>query len=130
MLDSHTAEYFSEENATGKQVIMGYDIAARPCLYLNPGQQNTPRSDKQIQHLVFSLERVIDLMQPGQETLVLLINYKEAVKGPSGGQGRQVLKILQSHYPERLGKALLINGNLHTRPPYSLPRHSPISPRT
>lgn len=114
ILDSHTAEYFSPENATGKQVIMGYDIAARPCLYLNPGQQNTPKSEKQIQHLVFSLERLIDLMVPGQETLALLINYREAAKGPSGGQGRQVLKILQSHYPERLGKALIINGNLST----------------
>lgn len=120
ILDSHTAEYFSPENATGKQVIMGYDVAVRPCLYLNPGQQNTPRSEKQIQHLVFSLERVIDLMEPGQETLALLINYKEAVKAPSGGQGRQVLKILQSHYPERLGKALIINGNFGT-PPSTLP---------
>lgn len=89
---------------------MGWDIAARPCLYLNPGQQNTPRSEKQIQHLVFSLERTVELMGPGQETLALLINYKEAAKAPSGGQGRQVLRILQSHYPERLGKALVING--------------------
>lgn len=127
ILDSHTAEYFSDENATGKQVINGYDIAARPCLYLNPGQQNTPRSEKQIQHLVFSLERLIDVMEPGQETLVLLINYKEAVKAPSSGQGRQVLKILQSHYPERLGKALLINGNLNTNPLSLPPSLSPAA---
>lgn len=118
ILDSHTAEYFSEENETGKQVIMGYDAATRPCLYLNPKKQNTPRSDKQIQHLVFSLERVIELMSPGQETLALLINFKEAAQAPSGGQGRQVLKILQSHYPERLGKAFVINGNIRfTFPP-------------
>lgn len=89
---------------------MGYDVAVRPCLYLNPAQQNTPRSDKQIEHLVFSLERTIELMAPGQETLSLLINYKEAARAPSSGQGRQVLKILQSHYPERLGKAFVING--------------------
>lgn len=112
ILDSHTAEYFSDENETGKQVIMGYDAATRPCLYLNPKKQNTPRSEKQIQHLVFSLERVIELMSPGQETLALLINFKEAAQAPSGGQGRQVLKILQSHYPERLGKAFVINGNI------------------
>lgn len=124
ILDSHTAEYFSEENATGKQVLMGYDIANRPCLYLNPGQQNTPRSDKQIEHLVFSLERTIDLMQPGQEALSLLINFREAVKAPSGGQGRQVLRILQSHYPERLGKALLINGN--PQQPLPLPAALPF----
>lgn len=46
----------------------------------------------------------------GQETLALLINYKEAINGPKTGQARQVLNILQSHYPERLGKALVING--------------------
>ena len=123
ILDSHTAEYFSEENATGKQVIMGYDIAARPCLYLNPGQQNTPKSDKQIQHLVFSMERMIELMVPGQEKLVMLVNFKEAMKAPNSGQGRQVLKILQSHYPERLGKSLLINGNLNIPPPSSFHCH-------
>lgn len=69
------------------------------------------------------LERVIDLMVPGQETLSLLVNFKESSAGnnPSVGQGRQVLSILQTHYPERLGRALVING---TNP---LPRH--IRPR-
>ncbi len=123
ILDSHTAEYISPENATGKQVIMGYDFAARPCLYLNPKLQNTPRSEKQIQHLVFSLERAIELMPPGQETIALLINYQHAAQGPSTGQGREVLKILQSHYPERLGKSLVINGNF-SEP--SNPPHFPV----
>ncbi len=58
------------------------------------------------------LERTIDLMGPGQETLALLINYKEAMQGPKTGQAREVLNILQSHYPERLGRALVINGEL------------------
>lgn len=111
-LASHTASYISPENETGKQVILGYDIAARPCLYLNPGKQNTKKSDRQIQHLVFMIERVIDLMVPGQETLSLLVNFKESSNGsnPSVGQGRQTLSILQMHYPERLGRALVING--------------------
>ncbi|KAI9718077.1 MAG: hypothetical protein M1812_004335 [Candelaria pacifica] len=110
-LASHTPDYISVENETGKQVILGYDNAARPCLYLNPGKQNTARSERQIQHLVFMLERVIDLMVPGQETLSLLVNFKESSGGsnPSVGQGRQTLSILQTHYPERLGRALVIN---------------------
>lgn len=111
ILHEHNADYFSEENSTGKQVIFGWDVATRPCLYLNPGRQNTPRSEKQVQHLVFMLERTIDLMGPGQETLALLINFREAMNGPKTGQARQVLNILQSHYPERLGKALVINGS-------------------
>jgi len=105
-----SAEYISPENETGKQWIEGYDINGRPCHYLNPARQNTERSERQIEHLVYLMERDIDIMPPGQETLALLINFAEATKGQGATiqQGRQVLNILQSHYPERLGRALLI----------------------
>ena len=111
-LKEHTADYISIENETGKQVMIGYDVNARPCLYLNPSQQNTEYSDRQIQHLVFMLERVIDLMVPDQETLALVVNFKDTRPGQNStiGQGRQKLHILQHHYPERLGRALVING--------------------
>ncbi|MCJ1453168.1 hypothetical protein MMC28_003514 [Mycoblastus sanguinarius] len=110
-VETHTAEYISEENETGKQVILGYDNEGRPCLYLNPHKQNTKGQEKQVQHLVFMLERCVDLMPAGQETLSLLVNFKESRKGQnaSAGQGRQVLNILQNHYPERLGTACVKN---------------------
>lgn len=110
-VEAHTADYISEENETGKQVLLGFDYQGRPCLYLNPHKQNTKRSDKQIQHLVFMLERCIDLMPPGQETLALLVNFKESRSGENAsiGQGRQTISILQNHYPERLGRALVQN---------------------
>lgn len=106
-----TADYISNENETGKQVILGYDKESRPCLYLKPSEQNTEKSPKQIQHLVYMLERVVDLMPAGQETLALLINFKSSTKSssPNINQGREVLGILQNHYPERLGRALCIN---------------------
>jgi hypothetical protein len=109
-----TGDYVSPENETGKQVLCGYDIASRPCHYLYPGKQNTDVSPRQTQHLVFMVERVIELMVPGQETLALLINFKSSKNrtntAPGIGQGREVLNILQTHYPERLGRALIING--------------------
>jgi len=109
-LADFTPEYISPENETGKQVQLGYDIHGRPCLYLNPSRQNTPRSEKQIQHLVFMLEASITLMPPGVETMAILCNMKQgAGKQPSVGQGRQFLSILQTHYPERLGRALVMN---------------------
>lgn len=110
-LEKLTDDYISVENETGKQVILGYDINARPCLYLNPARQNTDKSDRQIEHLVFMLERVIDLMGPDQESLALLVNFKEtkAGQGATVSQGRQTLNILQNHYPERLGRALVTN---------------------
>lgn len=108
-----TGDYISPESETGKQIIVGWDIAGRPCHYLNPGRQNTEPSPRQVQHLVFMLERVIDIMVPGQETLALLINFKTSKTrsntAPGLSQGREVLNILQTHYPERLGRALIIN---------------------
>lgn len=108
-------ELVSEENETGKEVILGYDNDSRPCLYLKPGRQNTKTSERQVQHLVYMLERVIDYMPAGQDSLALLIDFKAHPVGtqlgkiPPVGIGRQVLHILQTHYPERLGKALLTN---------------------
>jgi len=123
-VDALTGDHISPENETGKQIILGFDIAARPCLYLNPGRQNTSASPRQVQHLVFMLERVISMSGPGQETLALLINFKTSKSrsntAPGIGQGREVLNILQTHYPERLGRALIINGELfdsHPPPP-------------
>jgi hypothetical protein len=104
-----TADYISEENATGKQVVFGFDNEGRPCLYLLPNKQNTQNSPKQVQHLVYMLERTLEIAPPGQESLALLIDFRNSSSGsqPSVGTGRQVLSILQNHYPERLGRALI-----------------------
>ncbi|ONH68318.1 Phosphatidylinositol transfer protein PDR16 [Cyberlindnera fabianii] len=115
--DVVTADLVSEENETGKEVVLGYENDARPILYLKPGRQNTKTSSRQVQHLVFMLERVIDYMPPGQDSLALLIDFKQyddvqsvgGAKIPPVNVGRQVLHILQTHYPERLGKSLLTN---------------------
>ncbi|KAL8987809.1 MAG: hypothetical protein Q9177_003029 [Variospora cf. flavescens] len=110
-LENHSPEYISPEMATGKQVLIGFDIDGRPCLYLNPGKQNTERTNRQVEGLVFMLERTLDIMPAGQEMLALLINFDKKMGGdrPPLWQGKQVLNILQSHYPERLGRALVIN---------------------
>ncbi|EEB08563.1 sec14 cytosolic factor family protein [Schizosaccharomyces japonicus yFS275] len=99
------------ENYTGKQVLLGYDNNGRSCVYLYPARQNTKNSPRQILHLVYSLECAIELMPPGVETLALLVNFKSTSSrsNPSVGQGKEVLSILQTHYCERLGRALVIN---------------------
>lgn len=111
-----TAEMVEAENVTGKNLILGYDIDNRPCLYLRNGYQNTSASIRQVQHLVFMLERVIQFMPAGQDTLALLIDFKAAPahlqlssKFPSLSISKQVLHILQNHYPERLGRGLFTN---------------------
>lgn len=111
-----TADLVEPENTTGKNLIIGYDNDNRPCLYLRNGYQNTSASIRQVQHLVFMLERVIQYMPPGQDTLALLIDFKAAPatmnlssKFPSLSISKQVLHILQNHYPERLGRGLFTN---------------------
>lgn len=108
-IEKHTADYISPEQETGKQVITGFDINGRPCLYLFPSRQNTERTPRQIHHLVYDLERLVDLMPPGQETCALLINFNETKSGQGAtlSQGRETMYILQNHYPERLGRALV-----------------------
>ncbi|KJK80610.1 hypothetical protein H634G_04849 [Metarhizium anisopliae BRIP 53293] len=112
-LDAFTADYISPEQETGKQIIVGFDKQARPCQYLNPGRQNTDPSPRQIHHLFYMVERVVDVMPPGVEKLNLMINFKPSAQRQNTSvpvsTAREVLHILQSHYPERLGKALIIN---------------------
>jgi hypothetical protein len=107
--DTFTAEYISPEMETGKTLQLGFDNDARPCLYLNPAKQNTKLSDRQNHSFCYMLDRAIDMMPPGVENNALLINFKGAASRsvPSVAQAREVLNILQTHNPERLGKALI-----------------------
>lgn len=109
---THDADYFASENKTGKAIVYGWDKAGRTCLYLNPAAQNTSDQDKQTEHLFFMMERCIEVMLPGQETVVMLVTFKNLMQSPQVGLGRAVLKILQTHYPERLGLALTANGEV------------------
>ncbi|KAL7922498.1 CRAL-TRIO domain-containing protein [Trichoderma austrokoningii] len=112
-IDDFSPEHISPEQETGKQIILGFDRQGRPCQYLNPGRQNTDSSPRQIQHLFYMVERVVDMMPPGVEMLSLMINFKPSKQRQNTSvpvsTAREVLHILQNHYPERLGKALIIN---------------------
>jgi len=108
-LYTHTPEYLEPEFVTGKQILFGYDAQNRPALYMLPSRQNTDPSDRQIQQVVWVLERATDLMGAGTETLALMIDYGEKAKSPPFSTSLTVLNILQDHYPERLGRAFVIN---------------------
>ncbi|OLL24157.1 CRAL-TRIO domain-containing protein isoform B [Neolecta irregularis DAH-3] len=110
-VSSITAQEIYAEAETGKQVLLGFDNAGHPILYLNPGRQNTAVSHRQLEYLVWGLERCIELMPRGIERLALCVNYKSANSTTSPGlsQSREVLNIVQNHYVERLGKAMVIN---------------------
>ncbi|KAI0635576.1 CRAL/TRIO domain-containing protein [Trametes polyzona] len=107
--DLITASHVEPEAVTGKMIIWGYDADNRPALYLRPSKQNTEESIRQVHYVVWALERLTELMGPGVETLALMVDFADRAKNPSLGQARTVLNILQTHYPERLGRALVVN---------------------
>ncbi|KAF8906927.1 CRAL-TRIO domain-containing protein [Mucidula mucida] len=99
------------ESETGKIIINGFDKDGRPIIYMRPGRENTETSPRQLRHLVWCLERAKDLMPPGQESLVIIVDYKSTTlrTNPSISIARKVLHILQQHYVETLGRALVVN---------------------
>ncbi|KAG8751243.1 hypothetical protein FRC12_012528 [Ceratobasidium sp. 428] len=109
LYDLITPEHVEPESLTGKEQLAGYDAERRPALYMLPSRQNTDESTRQLQFAVWMLERAIDVMGPGVENLDLLINFADRSKNPALGTARTMLNILQNHYPERLGLALIIN---------------------
>jgi len=109
LYDRVDAEHVEPEGVTGKQIVYNYDVDGRPALYLVPSRQNTSESERQVQFVFWYLERVVDLMGPGIESLNLMINFADRAKNPSISTSRTVLNILQTHYPEHLGRAIIIN---------------------
>ncbi|KIY42857.1 CRAL/TRIO domain-containing protein [Fistulina hepatica ATCC 64428] len=109
LYDLITPEYVEPEATTGKEILFGYDTQGRPGFYMIPSRQNTSESPRQLHYMVWMLERAIDCMEQGVESLPLLMNLGDRGKAPSFQNCRQMLHILQEHYPERLGRALVIN---------------------
>ena len=62
-------------------------------------------------HFCFFRERAKDLMPPGQESIVILVDYKSTTlrTNPSISVASKVLNILQQHYVETLGRAIVVN---------------------
>ncbi|KAF8323718.1 CRAL/TRIO domain-containing protein, partial [Clavulina sp. PMI_390] len=105
------ADEVKVEAETGKIILTGFDRDGRPILYLRPGRENTKESPRQIRHLVFLIERAIDFMPPHVESMMCLVDYRSATlkTSPSISNARHFLGIVQNHYVERLGRAIVVN---------------------
>ncbi|TFK56431.1 CRAL/TRIO domain-containing protein [Heliocybe sulcata] len=99
------------EAETGKILINGFDKGGRPIIHMRPDRENTEHTPRQLRHLVWCLERTKDLMPPGVESCVILIDYSRTTMrtNPSISVARKVLHILQNHYVETLGRGIVVN---------------------
>ncbi|KAF7312721.1 CRAL/TRIO domain-containing protein [Mycena indigotica] len=109
--DLITPDEVRVESETGKLILNGFDNEGRPILYVRPGRENTETSPRQVRYLVWCLERAKDLMPLGQESVAIIVDYKSTTlrTNPSIAVARKVLNILQRHYAETLGRAIVVN---------------------
>ena len=110
------ADLVAPENETGKEVILGFDQERRPLLYMKNGRQNTEASFRQVQQLIYIMEAATTFCPQGVDSLTVLIDFKHykepciiSDKMPSMSISKLSLNVLQNHYPERLGKGILVN---------------------
>lgn len=113
------------ENATGKIYVRGFDLRGRPLLYMKPRNEQSSDAIGIVQHLVYNMERamacitcqeaqekaVVNLADTQARKMVLLCDFADT--GSSNlvplSVAREIMRIMQDHYPEKLGNAFFIN---------------------
>ncbi|TYH78814.1 hypothetical protein ES332_D03G015300v1 [Gossypium tomentosum] len=88
-----------------------HDHQGRTVLIMRPGMQNTKSAENNIRHLVYLLENAIMNLAEGQEQMSWLIDFTGFSLNTSIPikVARDIVYILQGHYPERLAVAFLCN---------------------
>ncbi|KAK3155306.1 hypothetical protein QOZ80_2BG0201550 [Eleusine coracana subsp. coracana] len=101
----------SNEALTGKIYRTDYfDKSGRSILVMRPGCQNTKNVNGQVKYLVYCMENAILNLPPGQDQMVWLIDFAGfSLQNISLLVTKMTADVLQGHYPERLGIAILYN---------------------
>lgn len=105
-------EDVATETETGKVYRAAcIDKQGHSVLVMRPARQNTTSRDGQIKQLVYSMENAILNLPADQEQMVWFIDFKGFSMGKSMPVKtvQEVAYVLQNHYPERLGMAILLN---------------------
>ncbi|XP_062145689.1 uncharacterized protein LOC133853699 isoform X1 [Alnus glutinosa] len=86
------------------------DKHGRTVLVMRPSRQNSKSTKGQIKYLVYCMENAVLNLSPGQEQMVWLIDFEGFnLSNISVKVTRETAHVLQDHYPERLGVAILYN---------------------
>ncbi|KAL6525562.1 hypothetical protein OROHE_015869 [Orobanche hederae] len=101
----------AQEAQTGKIYRANYfDKHGRTVLVMRPGFQNTNSVEGQIKYLVYCMENAIANLDQAQDQMVWLIDFQRwNMACISVKVTRETARVLQDHYPERLGIAILYN---------------------
>ncbi|KAG7981012.1 hypothetical protein I3843_05G211200 [Carya illinoinensis] len=104
-------EEVAHEAETGKIYrSTSIDKHGRTVLVMRPSRQNSKSTKGQIKYLVYCMENAILNLPPDQEQMVWLIDFEGFnLSNISVKLTRETAHVLQDHYPERLGVAILYN---------------------
>ncbi|XVE95343.1 hypothetical protein REPUB_Repub02eG0088600 [Reevesia pubescens] len=104
-------EEVAHEAETGKIYRSNYiDKHGRTVLVMRPSCQNSKSTKGQIRYLVYCMENAILNLPPDQEQMVWLIDFNGFnMSHISVKLTQETAHVLQEHYPERLGVAILYN---------------------
>lgn len=99
----------AKEAETGKIYRSNYtDKCGRPVLVMRPRCQNTKSVKGQIKYLVYCMENAVVNLPEDQEQMVWLIDFHGFnLSNISVMVTKETAHVLQDHYPERLGIAIL-----------------------
>ncbi|XP_008241671.1 PREDICTED: random slug protein 5 [Prunus mume] len=102
----------AHEGETGKVSRANFhDRLGRTVLIMRPAMQNTNSPEGNIRHLVYLIENGILNLPEGQEQMSWLVDFSgfSLNTNVSVKTARDIIYILQNHYPERLAVAFLYN---------------------
>ncbi|XP_074262988.1 uncharacterized protein LOC141585837 [Silene latifolia] len=86
------------------------DKKGRPVLVMRPSCQNSNSVAGQIKYFVYCMENAILNLPPNQEQMVWLVDFWNfSLSNISIKSTKETAYVLQNHYPERLGMAILYN---------------------
>ncbi|GMK54687.1 hypothetical protein CspeluHIS016_0112730 [Cutaneotrichosporon spelunceum] len=107
-MDTHMAGV-EEECRTGKAIVQGFGPSCMPVLYLFPNRNHLHPDHRKAIHLIWMLERAIDLMAGGVTKIVAIFVFNEKRQGAptSLAIGRETIHYLMQHYPEIAGTVVL-----------------------
>ncbi|GMN29511.1 hypothetical protein TIFTF001_002450 [Ficus carica] len=102
----------AHEGETGKVSKANFhDRLGRPVLIMRPGMQNTNSPEGNIRHLVYLLENSVLNLPEDQEQMSWLVDFTGFSLNTNVPvkTARDIINILQNHYPERLAVVFLYN---------------------
>ncbi|KAJ2453136.1 hypothetical protein EV183_002476, partial [Coemansia sp. RSA 2336] len=99
------------EGATGKQYVNGFDKCGRPLIYMYSHRENTRNHEDNLRWVVYTMEQAIRSMPPGVTKVTMIIDVSKYTMSQAVplSTAREFLHVLESHYPERLHKALVLS---------------------